>query len=126
MNSKEEDTITIKSKWSNENELDDNAKTFSKERKEPYQIHSTYIVSQIKSGFLLIDQQAAHERILYEQFLTVLENREPYTQKELFAKNITLSPADAAILKELLPQINQLVLIFRNSEKIFCHSRCAC
>lgn len=102
------DTITIESKWSNENELDDEGNTFSKEQKEPYQIHSTYIVSQIKSGFLLIDQQAAHERILYEQYLEVLESQETYTQKELFAKNITLSPVDSAVLTELLPQINQL------------------
>lgn len=103
-----EDTITIESKWSSENEIDDDANTFSKEQKQPYQIHSTYIVSQIKSGFLLIDQQAAHERILYEQYLTVLENQETYTQKELFAKNITLAPIDAAMLSQLLPQINQL------------------
>jgi DNA mismatch repair protein MutL len=45
---------------------------------------------------------------LYEQYLTVLDNQETYTQKELFAKNITLSPVDAAVLTELLPQINQL------------------
>ncbi|RMG83450.1 MAG: DNA mismatch repair protein MutL, partial [Bacteroidetes bacterium] len=67
-----------------------------------------YIVSQIKSGFLLIDQQAAHERVLYEEFLSVLEKQQTFVQKELFAKNITLSPTDAALLKELLPQINQL------------------
>jgi DNA mismatch repair protein MutL len=37
-----------------------------------------------------------------------LENQETYTQKELFAKNITLAPIDAAMLSQLLPQINQL------------------
>ncbi len=104
----EEDTITIGSSWTEENELDDASKTFSKEQKDPYQVHSTYIVSQIKSGFLLIDQQAAHERVLYEHFLEILEKQEVYTQKELFAKNITLAPADAAILKEILPEINLL------------------
>lgn len=104
----EKDTITIGSSWTEENELDDAGKTFSKEQKEPYQIHSSYIVSQIKSGFLLIDQQSAHERILYEHFLEILEKQEVFTQKELFAKNITLSPADAAILTEILPEINLL------------------
>ncbi|MBE7693815.1 DNA mismatch repair endonuclease MutL, partial [Tenacibaculum finnmarkense] len=35
-----------------------------------YQIHKKYIVNPIKSGMLIIDQQRAHQRILYEQFLT--------------------------------------------------------
>src|SRR5690606_26618081 len=41
-----------------------------------FQIHKRYILSQIHSGFLLIDQQSAHERILYEQFMQQLENRQ--------------------------------------------------
>ncbi|HTD42504.1 MAG TPA: DNA mismatch repair endonuclease MutL, partial [Mucilaginibacter sp.] len=39
-----------------------------------FQIHNRYILSQIKSGFMLINQQAAHERILYERFLHQLDN----------------------------------------------------
>lgn len=100
--------ITIGSNWSNSGELDDAGSSFSKNQKEPYQIQSSYIVSHIKSGFLLIDQQAAHERILYERYLETLENRQVFTQKELFPKTFTLPTADAAIFGDIMSTINQL------------------
>jgi len=100
--------ITIESRMSEGNELDDGNHSFSKDIKPLFQIHSTYIVSHIKSGYILVDQQAAHERILYERYLSMLNEKEVVTQKELFPRNITLNPADAEILKDLLPQINLL------------------
>ncbi len=81
---------------------------FSKQQREPYQIHHSFIVSHIKSGFLLIDQQAATERILYERYLTQLSNRDSATQTQLFPKTVSFSPSDSAILKDMLPEINQL------------------
>jgi DNA mismatch repair protein MutL len=81
---------------------------FSKQQREPYQIHHSFIVSHIKSGFLLIDQQAAAERILYERYLTQLSNRDSATQTQLFPKTVNFSPSDAALLKDMLPEINQL------------------
>jgi DNA mismatch repair protein MutL len=100
--------ITIESGMSEVNQLDDGNQSFSKDVKPLFQIHSTYIVSHIKSGYILVDQQAAHERILYERYLSMLNEKEAMTQKELFPRNITLNPADAEILKDLLPQINLL------------------
>ena len=102
------DSVTIASRMSADDEPDDESGTFSQQSIEPYQIHASYIVSQIKSGFLLIDQQAAHERILYEKYLAILENKTTLTQQELFPRTLTLSPADGDLLKELLPQINRL------------------
>lgn len=99
--------LTIESQWS-ENKESTNAEDFAKQQKAPYQIHSTYIVSQIKSGFLLIDQQAAHERILYERYLSALEKQESFSQKELFPKTITVSKADSEVLKSIGAQINAL------------------
>jgi DNA mismatch repair protein MutL len=100
--------ITIESGISEGDQLDDSNHSFSKDIKPLFQVHSTYIVSHIKSGYILVDQQAAHERILYERYLSMLNEKEVVTQKELFPRNITLNPADAEILKGLLPQINLL------------------
>lgn len=101
-------SITMQSKASDKSELDDKKGTFSKEEKKPYQIHHTYIVSQIRSGFMLIDQQAAHERILYEKYIDILEKQQTITQKELFTKTIKVAPSDVSILKEMLEEINRL------------------
>ena len=88
--------------------LDDDSSSFSKGQKEPYQIHGQYIVSQIKSGFMLIDQQAASERILYERYLEALRQQPVATQQALFPKTIELPPADAALLRDILPDVNRL------------------
>lgn len=88
--------------------MDDESNSFSKGQKEPYQIHGQYIVSHIKSGFLLIDQQAASERIRYERYMDALGNQPVATQKILFPKTLELSPADAALLHSVLDDINRL------------------
>ncbi len=108
--------ITIKSKWAKASELDDVGNSFSTNQKAPYQIHSKYIVSHIKSGYLLIDQQAAHERILFEHYLFMLQDQQAPTQKELFPKSVTVSPIQAPILREILPQINLLGIDIQEKE----------
>jgi DNA mismatch repair protein MutL len=80
----------------------------AKETFVPVQIHRRYIVSQIKSGFILIDQQAAHERILFERYLKLLEKKKHDSQRQLFPQSFELSPTDAQILKEIMPEINNL------------------
>lgn len=105
---KSEAPITIESEWSSGGEMDDSGSSFSRQQKEPYQVHASYIVSQIKSGFILIDQQAAHERILYERYLETLETKQSWTQQELFPKTLNLPPTDAAVLREILSDINLL------------------
>ena len=88
--------------------LDDTESSFSKTQKEPYQIHGQYVVSHIKSGFLLIDQQAASERILYQRYQEALGSQPMATQKILFPKTIELPPADALLLRQVLDEINRL------------------
>lgn len=77
-------------------------------RSRPFQLHNRFIISQIKSGCMLIDQQAAHERILYERFLQQLENRKGASQQSLFPQTLDLSAPDFELVKELLPDIQAL------------------
>ncbi|HEY4323267.1 MAG TPA: DNA mismatch repair endonuclease MutL [Mucilaginibacter sp.] len=73
-----------------------------------FQVHNRFILSQIKSGFMMINQQAAHERILYERFLQQLQNHSGVSQQSLFPQSVTLNSADFELLKELLPDIRAL------------------
>jgi DNA mismatch repair protein MutL len=57
---------------------------------------------------MIIDQQAAHERILFEKFLTQLKNRSGQSQQSLFPQTITLSPADFVLVIEMQQEINAL------------------
>jgi DNA mismatch repair protein MutL len=79
-----------------------------KESVPPHQIQKRYIVSQIKSGFILIDQQAAHERIMFERYLKLLDKNKNESQRQLFPQNLELNAMDAQILSEILPEINNL------------------
>ncbi len=101
-------TLTVESEWSEQSDSEDVLKKTSPQQREPHQIHGIYIVSQIKSGFLLIDQQAAHERILYEQYLKILNEQASSTQNRLFPSTISLAPAEAAMLNDILEEVNRL------------------
>jgi len=81
---------------------------FTPVQKQFMQLHNRYIISQIKSGLMLIDQQAAHERILYERFLLHLEDRKGASQQSLFPQTVTLSPNDFELAKSLLDDIKSL------------------
>ena len=114
--STDEEETTLFSSAANEEE-DDAPVTFSSKASAPtpnskqlYQLHFRYIVSPIKSGFLLINQFAAHQRILFERYLEQLENQTATTQKLLFPQNVELAVVDATLLKSMLPQLNQLGL----------------
>lgn len=73
-----------------------------------FQVHNRFIMSQIKSGVMLINQQAAHERVLYERFLQQLQNHSGVSQQSLFPQSVTLNGSDFELLKELLPDIRAL------------------
>lgn len=77
-------------------------------KKLTYQLHNKYILSHIKTGFMVIDQQGAHERILYERMLDSLEKQQSATQQELFPKTLELNAADFALVKELQDEIKGL------------------
>ncbi len=73
-----------------------------------FQLHNKYILSQIKSGLMIIDQHVAHERILYEKALNRFEADIPFSQQLLFPKTIQLDPGRYELAKELYSYLNKL------------------
>lgn len=69
------------------------------------QLQNSYIVGTLSSGLLIIDQQAAHERILFERLSE--QQQSVAAQQLLFPVNCSFSPADSDIFSELLPDLRQ-------------------
>lgn len=69
------------------------------------QLHNTYILTSNNSGFMLVHQQHAHERILYEKYIAQSHSTQPTVQKILFPVTIELATPDAILLEDLLPDI---------------------
>jgi len=72
------------------------------------QLHNKYILSQIKTGLMIIDQHVAHERILYEKALQLFEANFPFSQQLIFSKTLEVDPATYLLLKELYPHLSNL------------------
>jgi DNA mismatch repair protein MutL len=67
----------------------------------PYQIHKKYIVNPIKSGMVIVDQQRAHQRVLYEQFLANMTVNQASSQQLLFPLNLFFSSTEMKLISEL-------------------------
>lgn len=74
------------------------------------QLHNTYIVCESQDGIVLVDQHAAHERVLFEQFQKQTEDTPPPTQRLLMPETIDLGFKEATILDALIPQLARLGL----------------
>jgi DNA mismatch repair protein MutL len=72
------------------------------------QIANSYIVCPLKSGFVLIDQHAAHVRILYEEFLSKLAEGKSSTQTIAFPSTLELTVVEAELMEMILPRLNAI------------------
>ncbi len=72
------------------------------------QLHNQYILMPIESGVMIIDQHAAHERVLYEKAVSNFSSAHSKTQQLLFPHTFELNSGDAAILSELLSDLEVL------------------
>ena len=77
-----------------------------------YQIHKKYIVSAIKSGMLVIDQGRAHQRVLYEQFLTSITVQKASSQQLLFPLELYFSSEEMVLLNELQSSLENTGFVF--------------
>lgn len=80
--------------------------------KAKFQIQNSYVVTQVKSGLILLDQQRAHERVLYEKYIKAQDNKHPASQQFLFPQQVELSMTDYAIVNELESEIKALGFSF--------------
>lgn len=85
-----------------------NRKETDTEQKGFWQLHNRYILTQTRTGLCVIDQHAAHKRIIYEKTLSATEESLPGTQQLLFAQTVELSASDFSLLKELHPIIQRM------------------
>lgn len=72
---------------------------------KPLQLFNTYVLLPAADHFLLIHQQAAHERIIYDRLVKAMQGKPIATQRSLFPSTVELAPPDAVLLLELLPDL---------------------
>ncbi len=76
---------------------------------EVVQIHNTYLLTQTSEGMVIVDQHAAHERILYEQFLAEFQNQQSQHQSvDIKPITIELSLVEAHLLTEHLETLRSI------------------
>lgn len=73
-----------------------------------FQYKNEYIVTSDETGIVIIDQQAAHERVLFEQFIKQLDEQQSSSQQLLFPRAVELSPADYQLMDELAEEVRHL------------------
>ena len=73
-----------------------------------WQIHNKYILTEIQSGLVIIDQHVAHERVLYEEALKALEGEGLDSQKILFPQTLKFDKEDYIYLLEILYYLKKI------------------
>ena len=98
-----------------ENDSQNNTKTF--------QLHKKYILSPIKSGILVINQNLAHQRILYEEFLTKITVEVALSQQLLFPLTLNFTISEIQLIKDIKPDLESAGFRFEivSNESISIH-----
>ena len=73
-----------------------------------WQVHKKYIISELNSGLVVIDQHVAHERVLYEECLQAFESKIMSSQTLLFPEEIEFSKDEYDILLEIFPYLKKI------------------
>jgi len=116
-NSLDSSNITWEEKAEQSSLNDD--KTFEEKEKGDihFQLHKKYILSNVRSGALTIDQSRAHERILYDQFHNEISSNNVISQQLLFPLEIEMNESQWAILQQVLPDLEHIGFSFQGFSK---------
>ncbi|MBA3899435.1 MAG: DNA mismatch repair endonuclease MutL [Bacteroidetes bacterium] len=91
----------ISKEWESNHEPEQSAKLC-------HQLHKTYILTTIKSGLVVIHQQRAHERILFDRFSLALEKHKQCSQQVLFPVSLPMGAVEFGFITELLPELRDI------------------
>lgn len=75
------------------------------------QLHETYVVAQTKDSIVIVDQHAAHERLVYERMKKEIEKGGVKTQKLLIPEVVEMSEADVSRLCEKKEELEKMGLV---------------
>ena len=78
-----------------------------------WQIHRKYLITEIKSGLIIIDQHVAHERVLFEEAKKAIEGQGFPSQTVLFPQTLKLQPEEYDSLLEITHYLNKIGFRFR-------------
>ncbi|QXP79605.1 MULTISPECIES: DNA mismatch repair endonuclease MutL [Winogradskyella] len=84
--------------------------------KTTFQLQQKYVVSTLKSGMLIIDQNRAHQRILYENFLKHITIKEATSQQLLFPLELHFTPSEINIIEDLKSDLEHTGFVFSELE----------
>ena len=73
-----------------------------------WQIHNKYLITEIKSGLIIIDQHVAHERILFEEARMAIENKGLSSQSLLFPQTLHLQPEEYSMLTNIMHYLEKI------------------
>lgn len=85
--------------------------------KTTFQLHNKYVISTIKSGMLVLDQNKAHQRVLYENYLQQLTLKESVSQQLLFPVLLNFSLQEIDIIKQVKNDLEHTGFIFSKFEE---------
>ncbi|MBB6680984.1 DNA mismatch repair endonuclease MutL [Aequorivita sp. 609] len=77
-----------------------------------FQLQNKYIISPLKSGMMVIHQNLAHQRILYEELLKNITVKEAVSQQLLFPLQLSFSKPDVAIIEKIREQLENTGFVF--------------
>ncbi len=73
-----------------------------------WQLHNKYLICQIRTGLMIIDQHVAHERVLYERAVDVMNQNVPNSQQLLFPQKVEFRPWEYEVFEEIREDLNRL------------------
>jgi DNA mismatch repair protein MutL len=89
-----------------------------KQTPKVFQLLRKFIVTTTRSGLLVIDQQRAHQRVLYEKFLISITKRDMVSQQLIFPKEIELTSQQIALFGELEANLNSMGFVVKLQDNL--------